>query len=289
MARRGFAILFTLLGVAFFISIVGFGAAVSRCSAASRRCRRTATLVLRVGGDLAEVAPADVVGYLRGVTDADRRGRSSTTCARRRSIARVSAVLLKPTGFDVAVLGQGAGNPRRGARLQEVGQAGLRLSRIRRRPRVLPGQRRRQGLPDAVEPARSDRRRHLRAVPARHARQDRRRIRICTTSATTRPRSNTFTEKGYTAGAPGDGRVAQPRSVRSDRARHRRRPQEERGRRPHADRRGAVPAGGRAARRAGRRCRVRGSGRREAARRGEQRRAASTATTTRASAPRRSA
>ena len=31
-----------------------------------------ATLVLRVGGDLAELAPADVVGYLRGVEDADR-------------------------------------------------------------------------------------------------------------------------------------------------------------------------------------------------------------------------
>ena len=41
-------------------------------------------------------------------------------------------------------------------------------------------------------------------------------------------RSNTFTEKGLHAGAPRDGRVAQPRSVRADRARHRRR----RGRRP---------------------------------------------------------
>ena len=42
---------------------------------------------------------------------------------------------------------------------------------------------------------------------------------------------------------------------------HRRRPQEERGRGPRADRRGSVPARGRAARRPGRRCGVRGSGR----------------------------
>ena len=34
--------------------------------------------------------------------------------------------------------------------------------------------------------------------------------------------SNTFTEKGYTRRAPGDGRVPQPRPVRADRARHRR-------------------------------------------------------------------
>ena len=72
---------------------------------------------------------------------------------------------------------------------------------------------------------------------------------------------NTFTEKGFTRGAPRDGRVAQPRSLRADRPRHRRRPEEDRGRRPRADRRGPfLPED---ALRAGphRRCRVRGSGR----------------------------
>ena len=66
MARRGFAIIFTLLGVAFVVSVTGFlflyvmfGREPSMPS--------NATLVLRVGGDLSEIAPADVVGYLRGV------------------------------------------------------------------------------------------------------------------------------------------------------------------------------------------------------------------------------
>jgi len=61
-----FAILFTLLGIAFFISIVGFGLlylAFGREPAVASN----STLVLRVGGDLTEVAPADVVSYVRGV------------------------------------------------------------------------------------------------------------------------------------------------------------------------------------------------------------------------------
>src|SRR5206468_10282760 len=66
MARRGLAILFTLLGIAFFVSIVGFGllylAFGREPSVASN-----STLVLRVGGNLTEVAPADVVSYVRGV------------------------------------------------------------------------------------------------------------------------------------------------------------------------------------------------------------------------------
>ena len=78
---------------------------------------------------------------------------------------------------------------------------------------------------------------------------------------------NTFTEKGYTEGAQGDGRVDEPRSVRADRAGHRRWPQEERSRSPHDPRRRAVSAGGRAARGTRGRCGVRRSGGREAARR----------------------
>src|SRR5882757_4798585 len=98
MAKRRFAILFTFLGAAFFISMVGFAllyVLVGREPAVPSN----ATLVLRVGGDLAEVVPADVVGFLRG-------GRASTV----RSIvdnlhkakvdSRIHAVLLKPTGFD---------------------------------------------------------------------------------------------------------------------------------------------------------------------------------------------
>ena len=150
MARRGFAILFTLLGVAFFISIVGFAAAVSRCSAASRPCRRTRRSSLRVGGDL------DRSGAGRRRRLSARRPHADRARDRRQP-AQGQGRFARPRGaaeadrLRVAVLGQGAGSPRRGARLQEVGQAGLRVSRIRRRSRVLPGDRGRQGLPDAVE------------------------------------------------------------------------------------------------------------------------------------------
>jgi hypothetical protein len=64
MARRTFAVLFTLLGIAVFISMVGFAllyVLVGREPAVPAN----ATLVLRIGGNLSEVAPADVVGYLR--------------------------------------------------------------------------------------------------------------------------------------------------------------------------------------------------------------------------------
>ena len=66
MARRGFTILFTLLGIAVFVSILGF-VALYLVFGREPAVPPNATLVLRVGGDLAELAPADVVGYLRGV------------------------------------------------------------------------------------------------------------------------------------------------------------------------------------------------------------------------------
>jgi protease-4 len=98
MARRGFAILFTLLGIAFFISIVGFGLlyiAFGREPAVASN----STLVLRVGGDLTEIAPADVVSYVRGVKAPTVR--SVVESLRKAKMdSRVRAVLLKPTGFD---------------------------------------------------------------------------------------------------------------------------------------------------------------------------------------------
>jgi protease-4 len=97
MARRGFAILFTLLGIAFFISIVGFGLlylAFGREPAVASN----STLVLRVGGDLTEIAPADVVSYVRGVKTPTVR--SVVESLRKAKMdSRVRAVLLKPTGF----------------------------------------------------------------------------------------------------------------------------------------------------------------------------------------------
>jgi len=98
MAKRGFAIIFTLLGVAVFVSIVGFVLLyliVSREPAVPSNTM----LVLRVGGDLNEVAPADVVGYLRGARTPTLR--SIVDDLRKAKVdSRVKAVLLKPTGFD---------------------------------------------------------------------------------------------------------------------------------------------------------------------------------------------
>jgi protease IV len=98
MARRGIAILFTLLGVAFFISIIGF---VSLYLLFGREpsVPSNATLVLRVGGNLTEVAPADVVGYIRGVRMPTVR--SIVENLRKAALDnRVRGVLLKPTGFE---------------------------------------------------------------------------------------------------------------------------------------------------------------------------------------------
>jgi protease-4 len=98
MARRGIAILFTLLGVAFVVSIVGF-ALMYVVFGREPSVPSNATLVLRVGGSLAELAPADVVGYLRGSKTPTVR--SIVDNLRKATVdPRVKAVLLKPTGFE---------------------------------------------------------------------------------------------------------------------------------------------------------------------------------------------
>ncbi|PYR41646.1 MAG: signal peptide peptidase SppA [Acidobacteria bacterium] len=98
MARRGFAILFTVLGVACFVSIVGF-AGLYLLVGREPSVPSNATLVLRVGGSLTELAPNDVVGYLRGTKMPTVRG-IVDNLRKAKVDARVRAVLLKPTGFD---------------------------------------------------------------------------------------------------------------------------------------------------------------------------------------------
>src|SRR2546421_1303830 len=98
MARRGFGLLFTLLGVAFFISIVGF-AALYLLFGREPAVPSNATLVLRVGGALSELAPNDVVGYLRG-TRAPTVRAIVDNLRKAKVDSRVRAVLLKPTGFE---------------------------------------------------------------------------------------------------------------------------------------------------------------------------------------------
>ena len=98
MARGRFTVIFTVLGFAVFVSIAGFAflyLIVGREPSVSSNT----TLVLKVGGDLSEVAPSNVVGYFRGAnapivrTFVDDLHKAKVD-------ARISAVLLKPTGFD---------------------------------------------------------------------------------------------------------------------------------------------------------------------------------------------
>jgi protease-4 len=98
MARRRFTVIFTLLGFALFVSVAGFlllYLAVGREPSVASN----STLVLKVGGDLAEVAPANVVGYLRGAKAATVRA-VVENLRKAKVDTRVSSVLLKPTGFD---------------------------------------------------------------------------------------------------------------------------------------------------------------------------------------------
>jgi protease IV len=98
MARRGFAVLFTLLGFAFFVSMVGF-TLMYFMFGREPAVASNSTLILRVGGSLSELAPADVVGYLRGSKTPTVR--SIVDNLRKAKVdPRVKAVLLKPTGFE---------------------------------------------------------------------------------------------------------------------------------------------------------------------------------------------
>src|SRR5438876_5961006 len=98
MAKRRFAILFTVLGLAVFLSMAGF-ALLYIAFARAPSVPADATLVLRVGGDLQEMAPADVVGYLRGVRTPTVR--LFVESLRKAKVdTRIRAVLVKPTGFS---------------------------------------------------------------------------------------------------------------------------------------------------------------------------------------------
>ena len=152
------------------------------------RVADSSTLVLRPGGEIFEIVPDDVLQFVsraeartvRGYVEALRKAKVDK---------RVAGVLLAPARAELAVLGQGAGTARGGRRLQDLGQAGVRLSRIRRRPRVLPRDRGRQGL-SRCRPRRwtSPASRPTRSFCAARSTGSAP-IPICSTSAITRPPS----------------------------------------------------------------------------------------------------
>jgi protease IV len=98
MARRKFTLLFTLLGLAFVVSVGGV-ALLYLLVGREPSVPSNATLVLKVGGDIAELAPSNVVGYLRGANAPTVRTYVDNL-RKAKADARVSSVLLKPTGFD---------------------------------------------------------------------------------------------------------------------------------------------------------------------------------------------
>ena len=98
MARGRFTVIFTVLGLAIFVSIAGFVllyVLVGREPSVSANT----TLVLKVGGDLSEVAPTNVVGYFRGASTPVVRT-IVENLRKAKADSRVSSVLLKPTGFE---------------------------------------------------------------------------------------------------------------------------------------------------------------------------------------------
>src|SRR4051812_15692533 len=98
MARGRFTVVFTVLGFAVFISIAGF-IVLYVLFGREPAVQSNSTLVLKVGGDLSEVAPTNVVGYFRGANTPTVR--TYVEALRKAKLdSRVSSVLLKPTGFD---------------------------------------------------------------------------------------------------------------------------------------------------------------------------------------------
>jgi protease IV len=104
MARRGLGIIFMLFGALFVLTLTGFFV-LYLLFGREPAVPTDAMLRLRLGGDLAEVAPADVFGYLRGV----RRPTVQSIIENLRKAKvdpRVSAVLLVPTGFSTPFWGK---------------------------------------------------------------------------------------------------------------------------------------------------------------------------------------
>lgn len=104
MARRGLAIVFTLLGVAFFISLAGF-VALYLLFGRGPSIPSNALLTLSIGGDLAEVAPSDVVSYVSGARTPTVRT-IVDTLRKAKVDRRVDAVLLKATGLTTPFWGK---------------------------------------------------------------------------------------------------------------------------------------------------------------------------------------
>ena len=104
MVKRGISVIFTLLLVAIIVSLGGFFA-LYMFVGRGPSVPGNATLTLRVGGDLAEVPPSDVVGYLRA-SRAPTVGNLVDNLRKAKVDRRVSAVLVRSTGFTTPYWGK---------------------------------------------------------------------------------------------------------------------------------------------------------------------------------------
>jgi protease-4 len=104
MARRGVAVVLTLLGVGF-LCLMTVIAALYVAFGREPSVPANATLMLSIGGDLAETAPTDVVGYVRGAHTPTVRS-IVETLRKAKADARITAVFLKGTGLATPFWGK---------------------------------------------------------------------------------------------------------------------------------------------------------------------------------------
>jgi len=98
MRRRGVFVLLAVLGVLFLVAIAGIFAlylAVGRGPVVPSQ----ATLMLKVGGELSEIAPTDIVSYVGGGARFPTVRGIIETLRKAKVDGRIKSVILKPTGF----------------------------------------------------------------------------------------------------------------------------------------------------------------------------------------------
>src|SRR5262245_10718080 len=104
MARRGLAVVLSILGGAVVLSMIGF-LLLYLLVGREPSVPSNAMLRLRIGGGLDETGGGDVVGYLRGARAPTVR--SIVGSLRKAKVdRRIGSVLLEPTGFDTPFWGK---------------------------------------------------------------------------------------------------------------------------------------------------------------------------------------
>jgi protease-4 len=104
MARRGIVIIVSLVGTAVFVSLSAL-LVLYLLVGREPSVPANATLVFEVGGDLTEVPPNDVFSYLTGARNPTVRSLVENL-RKAKTDSRITAVLLKPTGFSLPFWGK---------------------------------------------------------------------------------------------------------------------------------------------------------------------------------------